>query len=124
MTALGAAMATMQLLAEPSRVRLLALLAEEELTVAELVAISEMAQSSVSTHLGKLREAGLVRDRRAGASTYYALSDAMPAEAQRIWELVSTEVRDPVLEADRERCAEVVRARTEGWPDSLAGEME
>jgi ArsR family transcriptional regulator len=105
----------------------MALLAEEELTVAELVSITEIGQSSVSTHLAKLRDAGLLRDRKAGASTLYALNDGnMPLEARRIWSLVAEEVKDAVLEADRERCVSVVKARAGhlGWPDSAAGQME
>ena len=50
-------------LADPTRVRLLALLESEELTVAELSAITRLAQPRVSTHLAKLKEAALVRDR-------------------------------------------------------------
>ena len=55
-SSLTTAVNTLQLFAEPTRVRLMALLEGEELTVAELVTITELAQSSVSTHLGKLRE--------------------------------------------------------------------
>jgi DNA-binding transcriptional ArsR family regulator len=60
----------------PTRVRLLPLLEREELTVAELAAITQLAQPRVSTHLAKLKEAGLVRDRRAGVSAYYRFDDA------------------------------------------------
>jgi SAM-dependent methyltransferase len=117
----------LQLVGEPTRVRLLALLAVEELTVAEIVAVTQLAQSSVSTHLGKLREATLVRDRKSGASTYYALnSGAMPESARNVWELVRAEVSDSLLDSDRERATHVVRARerASGWPDEVAGEME
>jgi ArsR family transcriptional regulator len=127
MTSLATAAGTLQLFAEPSRVRLCALLEKQELTVAELVAITEMGQSSVSTHLGKLREAGIVRDRRAGPSTFYAMNDGgMPSEARDVWRLVSGALDDGVLTADGERCGRVVaaRARANGWPDALAGEME
>ncbi len=105
----------------------MALLAEEELTVAELVTITEIGQSSVSTHLAKLRDAGLLRDRKAGASTFYALNDGlMPAEARRVWSLVTQEIEDAVLECDRGRRTSVVNARGKdlGWPDSVAGRME
>ena len=61
----------LRLLADPTRMRLLALLEQEELTVAEIAAVLHLAQPRVSTHLAKLREAGLVRDRRAGVSVYY-----------------------------------------------------
>jgi ArsR family transcriptional regulator len=124
---LSSAVSTLQLFAEPTRVRLLALLAEHELTVAELVSITELGQSSVSTHLGKLREAGLLRDRRAGSSTLYALNDgAMPEGARRLWSLVKGDVKDAVLEGDRGRCLEVLKARerSPAWPDRVAGQME
>lgn len=127
MTSLAASVTLLQLLGEPTRVRLLALVAEHELTVAELTTITELGQSSVSTHLGKLRESGLVRDRRAGASTYYALDDgAMPEEARKLWALVAGDVKDHVLEADRQRSAKVLagREREDAWPDALAGQME
>jgi ArsR family transcriptional regulator len=81
----------------------------------------------VSTHLGRLRDAGLLRDRKAGSSTFYALNDgAMPGAARRVWTLVEAGTRDAVLDADRERCAKVVRsrARAAGWPDAVAGQME
>jgi len=105
----------------------MALLAEDELTVAELVNITEIGQSSVSTHLARLRDAGLLRDRRVGASTLYALNDGnMPTGARRVWSLVAEEIKDAVLEGDRERCANVLkaRARNVAWPDSVAGQME
>jgi ArsR family transcriptional regulator len=127
MTTLASAVNLLQLLGEPTRVRLLALLAAEELTVAELTNITELGQSSVSTHLGKLREAGLLRDRRAGASTYYAINDAaMPASAKRIWGLVADEIDDRLLASDRARCVSVIdrREREAPWPDGLAGQME
>src|SRR5690606_30982901 len=60
----------LKVLADATRVRLLALLDGEELTVAELSAITRLAQPRVSTHLARLKEAGLVRDRRAGVSAY------------------------------------------------------
>jgi ArsR family transcriptional regulator len=124
---LPSAIGTLQLFAEPTRLRLLALLSDEELTVAELVSITEVAQSSVSTHLGKLRDGGLLRDRRVGASTLYALNDGnMPPGARELWSLVRGDVRDAVLDGDRERCADVVKARASAhaWPDAVAGQME
>lgn len=127
MPTLSSAVSTLQLFAEPTRVRLMALLEEQELTVAELVAITELAQSSVSTHLGKLRDAGLLRDRRVGPSTLYAVNDGnMPASAKQVWSLVRSEVKDTVLEGDKGRCLDVVRARSRDntWPDVAAGQME
>ena len=60
MVSLADSTSLLSLLADATRVRLLALLHEEELSVAELTKVTELSQSRVSTHLGKLREAGLV----------------------------------------------------------------
>ena len=72
---------TLNLLGDESRIRLCALLRERELCVTDLVRVTGIAQSRVSTHLGRLREAGFVRDRRQGAQSFYALAsdDACPA---------------------------------------------
>src|SRR5215471_16232974 len=126
MATVSAAVNTLQLLGEPTRVRLLALLAREELTVAELVAITDLPQSSVSAHLARLREAGLLRDRKSGASTFYALGAAMPEDARRVWALLEADLDDHLLDADRARTVHVLRGRrsAEAWPDAVAGEME
>jgi len=130
MSSLGATSDLLGLLAEPSRVRLLALLGDNELTVNELCAATELGQSRVSTHLGKLRDAGLVRDRRAGGSTYYRMANGdLPAPARKLWTVVEADLNDAQLATDKQRCAAVLRARAaqardERWPDSVAGEME
>ena len=61
----------MRLLSEPTRLRLMLLLIEEELTVAELQEILGMAQSRISASLAQLRRQGLVTDRRVGKNSYY-----------------------------------------------------
>ena len=127
MNSLDATLDLLHLFGDPTRVRLVALLARHELTVAELMHVTELPQSRVSTHLGKLREAGVLRDRRSGTSTLYALNDgSMPAEARRVWALVEAEVVDAVLEAERARADALVQARerASAWPDAVAGQME
>ncbi len=117
----------LHLFGDPTRVRLLALLARHELTVAELTSILEVAQSRVSTHLGRLREAGLLRDRRHGASTVYGVNDgAMPVAARSLWTLLESQVEDTVLGSDARRCEALIRARDQGagWPDVVAGQMD
>lgn len=121
---LANASSLLSLLSDPTRVRLLSLLARQELSVAELTQITELAQSRVSTHLGKLREAGLVNDRRQGASTFYRASDAMPEAARSVWTLLDAQLEDRVIDTDRERCEALVRAREAAWPDAVAGQME
>jgi ubiquinone/menaquinone biosynthesis C-methylase UbiE len=63
---------TWQTLSDPTRVRLLALLRGEELSVAELQQILRLGQSRISTHLSVLRTADLVQSRREGKHTYYS----------------------------------------------------
>jgi DNA-binding transcriptional ArsR family regulator/2-polyprenyl-3-methyl-5-hydroxy-6-metoxy-1,4-benzoquinol methylase len=117
----------LNLFGDPTRVRLMSLLAREELSVAELTNVTQVPQSRVSTHLGKLREADILRDRRVGTATFYSLNDAsMPDQARKVWSLLSSQVDDAVLESDRKRCEAVLRARNGNgrWPDVVAGEME
>ena len=63
---------SLRALSEPTRLRLLALLLEEELSVAELQEALGMGQSRISASLGMLRRQGLVLDRRVGKNIYYA----------------------------------------------------
>lgn len=114
------------LFADPTRLRLMAVLTDVELTVAELVRITGLTQSRVSTHLGRLREAGLLLDRREGTSTFYRVaSEGMPEHARKTWALLREHIDDAVLRSDRERRDAVVRSREEeAWPDRVAGQME
>src|SRR6187549_773207 len=70
------AAALLRLLGDPTRLRLLRVLAADSLNVSELTGVLGVAQSGVSRHLGLLKEAGLVAEDRAGAFTWYRLSDA------------------------------------------------
>lgn len=60
-------------LSDATRLRILALLAKEELSVNELQEITRLGQSRISTHLGLLAECGLVQSRREGKRTFYRL---------------------------------------------------
>ena len=64
---------SLRVLADPNRLRILLLLSHEELSVAELQEILSMGQSTISTHLSQLKQAGLVKDRRTGKSSHYKL---------------------------------------------------
>jgi ArsR family transcriptional regulator len=125
--ALDSTVGWLHLFGDPTRVRLLNLVALEELTVAELTTITELQQPRVSTHLGKLREAGLVRDRKVGASTYYSVNEeTMPAPARALWKLLRAQIQDDVIDSDKKRMQQLVRARdkAQSWPDAVAGQME
>jgi ArsR family transcriptional regulator len=116
----------LRVLADPTRVRLLALLEREELTVAELSAITNLAQPRVSTHLAKLKEAALVRDRRSGVSAYYRFSDDLGGAEAALWSALREGTDDPLLRQDADRLPNVLamRAADQNWADTVAGDME
>ena len=123
---LATASSVLRLLADPTRVRLLALLEQEELTVAELAAVLHLAQPRVSTHLAKLKEAGLVRDRRAGVSAYYRANNEGDQAQHDLLATLRASIDDALLREDAARVPGVLanRAREEGWADTVAGDME
>lgn len=112
--------------ADPSRLRLLLLLASEELSVAELQEILAMGQSTISTHLSQLKQAGLVEDRRTGKSNFYRLTPA-PAEGGVLDEILAgarTEI--PESASDQAALRLVLRKRKDkmrGFFDSVAGRL-
>lgn len=123
---LASASSVLRLLADPTRVRLLALLEIEELTVAEMAAVLHLAQPRVSTHLAKLKEAGLVRDRRAGVSAYYRANSEGEQAQRKLLDTLRHSIDDALLREDTERLPSVLaqRAGADGWADTVAGDME
>ncbi|WNL47748.1 metalloregulator ArsR/SmtB family transcription factor [Dyella sp. BiH032] len=123
---LATASSVLRLLADPTRVRLLALLEREELTVAELAAVLRLAQPRVSTHLAKLKEAELVRDRRAGVSAYYRANAEGDERQHDLIRSLRDSIDDALLREDAARLPAVLaqRASEAGWADTVAGDME
>jgi len=95
---------------EPSRLRILALLAREELAVLELCRILDQSQPRVSRHLKLLAEAGLVERFPDGAWVFYRLAGD-GGEARRLVDatLAAIDLNDPVRHRDAERL-QTVRA--------------
>jgi ubiquinone/menaquinone biosynthesis C-methylase UbiE/DNA-binding transcriptional ArsR family regulator len=71
---------TLKILSDPTRLRLIALVMLEELSVAELQEILGMGQSRISSQLALLRQASLVADRRDGKKAFYSLRPNLPPE--------------------------------------------
>lgn len=65
---------SLRALSDPTRLRIVALLERDELSVNELQEVTRMGQSRISTHLGLLQDAELVQSRREGKRTYYRLN--------------------------------------------------
>src|SRR5688572_8992159 len=78
---------SLRALADPTRLRLMALLEEEELSVNELQEITGLGQSRISTHLGQLQDAGLIQSRREGKRTFYKLNQQGGATNREVIEL-------------------------------------
>ncbi len=65
---------SLRALSDPTRLRIVALLEKDELSVNELQEITRLGQSRISTHLGLLADCDLVRSRREGKRTFYKLN--------------------------------------------------
>ena len=119
----------LRLLADPTRLRLLLLLHEAELTVAELQEILGMGQSRISSHLAQLKRAGVVEHRRSGKHAYYGASKSMHANGAtaKVTELVRTLAREiPESTHDRTALKLVLRKRQDKareYFDALAGKF-
>ena len=94
-------LAELEAAGEPTRLRMLALLAESELTVSELVAILGQSQPRVSRHLKLLVEAGLAARSREGAWAFFRLADEGGALARDL--IGRLDPADATLAADRDR---------------------
>ena len=72
-------------LADPTRLRILFALKENELSVAELQEVLGVGQSRISNHLSLLKGVGLVRDRREGQRSYYRRGEAPSVALKEAW---------------------------------------
>src|SRR5215210_9328298 len=97
---------------EPTRLRILALLSEAELTVSDFTEILGQSQPRISRHLRLLAEAGLLQRFREGSWAFFRLAERGVGEfARALIERLNAD--DPVLARDRERLLAVRQARAE-----------
>jgi ArsR family transcriptional regulator len=122
----------LETLADSARLRMLHLLAGEELAVTELADVLQMPQSTVSRHLKLLAEQGWVVSRGERTANFYRMANGeLPEPVRRLWELAVEETRGwPALEHDRLRLARRLAEREEKGGDArafyagVAGEWE
>jgi ArsR family transcriptional regulator len=95
---------------EPTRLRLLALLAGGEATVKDLVEVLAQSQPRVSRHLKLMTEAGLIQRLPEGAWAYYRLAEEGPGAETARAILARLDTDDPVVAADRGRLAAIKSA--------------
>ncbi len=116
-------------LADALRVRLLRLLEQHELTVAELCAVLQSPQSTVSRHLKVLADDGWLSSRREGTRTLYRLTlDDLAAPDRKLWLLVRSELSETGDAARDERRLQRVlderRTRSQAFFSSAAGQWD
>ncbi len=114
-------------LSDPTRVRLLALLLREELSVAELQEILGMGQSRISSQLALLRQAGLVSDRREGKKAFYSLRAGLTDQTLALLRAAIDSVAAlPALGEDRESLDRILQKRrrvSEQYFNLIAGRL-
>jgi ubiquinone/menaquinone biosynthesis C-methylase UbiE len=109
--AFAALTATLKAAGEATRLRLLVLIAEAELTVSDLTAILRQSQPRLSRHLRLLAEAGLVQRYREGSWAFFRLGErGGGADIARAL-IARLDPDDPIIARDRERLAAVRAAR-------------
>lgn len=118
---------TLKLFSDSTRVRILALLMDEELSVAELQEVLDMGQSRISSHLGLLRQGELVKDRREGKKTFYTVHRENNAESRVLLEAAYASVaKTEQVAADQanlKRILEKRKQQSEQYFNSVAGRL-
>ena len=115
---------TLKVIADPNRLRILLLLKSEELSVAELQEILGMGQSTISTHLSQLKQAGLVEDRRTGKSNLYRLIAVRGGVLDEILADAKKEIAE--VASDQASMRHVLKKRQDkmrAFFDSVAGRL-
>jgi ArsR family transcriptional regulator len=118
--------ALFRLLGDEARLRLLRLLDAERLNVSELTAILGIAQSGVSRHLGLLKDAGLVEERRESGFTFFRLAPLLRSGENGfgpVWPLLRAQFAAAAASgegrADDARLEEVRRVRKENFDEDF-----
>ena len=113
------ASALFRLLGDPTRLRLLRILAKDRFNVTELTGILDLAQSGVSRHLGLLKDAGLVAEEREAGFVYYRLADPDDNGNRPLWPVLDAHfaaaAHEKIVRADEARLHEVLRVRKENF---------
>lgn len=118
---------SLKVLSDSTRLRLLALLAKEELSVAELQEILGMGQSRISTQLALLRQAGFVHDRREGKKAFYSLHAALAPKQLTLLRAACDSVAElPESAEDRDNLDRILQKRrrvSEQYFNLIAGRL-
>ena len=114
-------------LADPPRLRILNLLRQDELSVAELQDALNMAQSRISSQLAVLRQSELVADRREGKKSFYSIAPRLSAEEKALLDAAVAAARhSSEIEEDQQNLDRVIakrRQQAEEYFNLIAGRL-
>ena len=116
----------LQVLSDSTRLRMVKLLGQEELSVAELQEILEMGQSRISSHLGLLRRHEMVNDRKEGKKTFYELNQVVVERFELIRVALAEGSEEEFWESDRSALNRIVdrrRRASERYFDEVADRL-
>jgi|SRR5690606_31659709 len=102
----------LQVVAEPTRLRILNCLAAAPLFVSDLQQLLDLPQPTVSRHLQVLRRAELVRDTPVAQFVLYRMRRAPGAAGRMVGAVLDAMKDDAAMRIERERAADRSRART------------
>ncbi len=92
-------------LAEESRLRILALLTQDEMCVCEIEECLNMTQSNVSRHLTSLKQCGILDSYKKAQWAYYKVSEKFKEEHQNLWLYLEQKLKElPDYQMDIEEC--------------------
>jgi ArsR family transcriptional regulator len=119
----------MSALADPTRARAVRLVERHELSVADLCAVLQLPQSTVSRHLKVLADEGWVAARPEGTSRLYRMTlDTLDPAARRLWSLLREQTaHTPVAAQDDQRLASILaerQTRSQAFFTSAAGQWD
>ncbi|MEK7308049.1 MAG: metalloregulator ArsR/SmtB family transcription factor [Nitrospirota bacterium] len=109
-------------LSEETRLRILKLLENCELCVCDITDVLNMTQPNISFHLGMLKEAGIIKDRREGRWMHYSL-DESDVFIRFLLLGVLEKFKDKLAEKDRERLIGLLSAKEECRIVSISGRI-
>ncbi|MFH1837260.1 MAG: metalloregulator ArsR/SmtB family transcription factor [Candidatus Omnitrophota bacterium] len=103
------ALQMMKSLSDDTRLRIINLLKEEELSVTEICDILDVQQSNLSKHLSRLRLTGLVDDKREGFNVYYSLVKPKDKVLKKLLNVLTVGLAEnEILQTDQEKMKEIL----------------
>ena len=111
---MSSALKSLRALSDPTRLRMVALLERDELSVNELQEVTRLGQSRISTHLGLLQDAGLLQSRREGKRTFYKPNPQADDAARELIQLAIRGAKElPEYEGDQINLKRILARRRE-----------